>query len=273
MANRPQNSSAHRRKDNKVTWDAFISHASEDKDGLVRPLAKELTRHGLKIWYDEFTITLGDSLRRSIDRGLVHSRFGIVIVSPSFLKKEWTQRELDGLVAREVSGTKVILPVWHNVTRVDIMAYSPTLADRLAASSTEGTARVAQRILEAINSGPLDAPVASTRSARSPTASPQFANTMLLIAYCSRCGSPAGKKNDCLPGYGSHNFVPLGASSAYCSRCGSPAGKKNDCLPGYGGHDFVPVGASGAYCSRCGSPAGEKNRCFPGYGSHNFVDG
>ena len=49
-------------------WDAFISHASEDKEGFVRPLAQALEARDVSVWFDEFTLTVGDSLRRSIDR-------------------------------------------------------------------------------------------------------------------------------------------------------------------------------------------------------------
>jgi len=115
-----------------VTYDAFICHASEDKPDLVRPLAEALTRRGLRIWYDEFQLTIGDSLRRSIDRGLARSRFGIVVLSPNFFAKNWPQYELDGLVAKENEGRKVILPLWHRVSKNDVLKYSPTLADRVA---------------------------------------------------------------------------------------------------------------------------------------------
>ncbi|TEU12597.1 MAG: toll/interleukin-1 receptor domain-containing protein, partial [Anaerolineales bacterium] len=99
-----------------MDWDVFISHTWEDKEDIARPLAEALRQKGLRVWYDEFTLTLGDSLRRSIDHGLAQSRYGVVILSPNFFTKEWSQKELDGLAAREVSGEKVILPVWHNVT-------------------------------------------------------------------------------------------------------------------------------------------------------------
>lgn len=115
--------------------DAFISHASEDKPELVRPLADALTARGLQIWYDEFRLTVGDSLRRSIDKGLAASRFGIVVLSPDFFAKNWPQYELDGLVAKENEGRKVILPLWHRVSKNDVLKYSPTLADRVALST------------------------------------------------------------------------------------------------------------------------------------------
>lgn len=113
-------------------FDAFISHATEDKDGLVRPLAERLAADGFRIWYDEFQLRLGDSLRRSIDRGLASSRFGIVVLSPSFFAKNWPQYELDGLVAREIAGGKIILPLWHKVSKDEVLSYSPTLADKVA---------------------------------------------------------------------------------------------------------------------------------------------
>ena len=115
-----------------ATYNAFVCHASEDKEELVRPLADELKGLGNNIWYDEFALKVGDSLRRWIDHGLSRSRFGIVVLSPSFFAKNWTQYELDGLVAKEVEGHKVILPLWHRVSKDDVMKYSPTLADRVA---------------------------------------------------------------------------------------------------------------------------------------------
>ncbi len=132
------------------SWDVFISHASEDKVEFVRDLANKLSSAGLKVWYDEFTLTLGDSLRRSIDHGLSNSRFGIVVLSKSFFSKEWPQRELDGLVAMEISSGKIILPIWHHVTKDDVAAFSPILADRLAVSSERGIEIVANEVLTAI---------------------------------------------------------------------------------------------------------------------------
>lgn len=133
-----------------MDWDVFISHAGEDKESFARPLAKELEREGLRVWFAEFTLTVGDSLRRSIDRGLANSRYGIVILSPNFFAKEWPQKELDGLAAREVSGEKVILPVWHNISADQIREYSPILADRIAVPSDRGLERVVAELLRAM---------------------------------------------------------------------------------------------------------------------------
>jgi hypothetical protein len=129
--------------DREFEWDVFVSHASEDQDDFVRPLAQALESKGLKVWYAESALTIGDSLSRSIDKGLAGSRFGIVVISRHFLAKEWPRRELDGLVARETGErTKIILPVWHNITAAEVLQRSPMLADRLATLSDKGLDQV-----------------------------------------------------------------------------------------------------------------------------------
>lgn len=134
-------------------YDVFISHASEDKDDLVRPLAEALGGHGLKVWYDEFELRIGDSLRRKIDHGLANSRFGIVVLSEPFFKKGWTNYELDGIVARSVNGEQQLLPIWHKVSKADVMKYSPSLVDRVARSTASHTPdEIAEEIAELIHS-------------------------------------------------------------------------------------------------------------------------
>lgn len=118
-------------------WDIFISHASEDKQSIVKDLANEFNNFGVKIWYDEFTLKIGDSLSRSIDKGLANSNYGLVILSPAFLSKDWTEYELKGLTALELGRDKVILPIWHNITRNEILRYSPILADKFALSTKD----------------------------------------------------------------------------------------------------------------------------------------
>lgn len=131
-------------------YDVFISHAGEDKDEVVRPLAQSLREMGLVVWYDEFELGIGDSLRRKIDKGLVASRFGVVVLSPAFFQKGWPNYELDGLVTREVAGSKqIILPVWHKVSQAEVMSYSPSLADKLARSTSDTPlAQIAAEIAE-----------------------------------------------------------------------------------------------------------------------------
>lgn len=132
-------------------FDVFISHASEDKDEVVRPLAEALRNGGLEVWYDEFELKIGDSLRRKIDHGLANSRFGMVILSRPFFGKGWTNYELDGLVTRAVSGDQILLPIWHNVSKDEVMSYSASLADKVARSTTTHTiAEIAEEIIETI---------------------------------------------------------------------------------------------------------------------------
>jgi hypothetical protein len=127
-------------------WDVFVSHASEDKDNFVREFAIALRKLGVSVWYDEFTLSIGDSLRRSIDYGLARSLFGTVVLSKAFFAKQWPQKELDALATREIDGQKVILPIWHGITFEELRNYSPTLADRIAGKSEEGVGVLAEKV-------------------------------------------------------------------------------------------------------------------------------
>ncbi len=136
---RPSSPSDSRQEEPPREYDVFISHASEDKASVVRPLANALIQGGLRVWYDEFELRIGDSLRRKIDSGLAKSRFGIVVLSRSFFVKGWTNYELDGLVTRSVSGEQVLLPIWHEITKQELIEYSPSLADKVARSTATHT--------------------------------------------------------------------------------------------------------------------------------------
>lgn len=135
----------------KKQRDVFICHASEDKNSVARPLAEALTARGWTVWLDELELTIGDSLSGLIENALVESRFGVAVLSPASFAKEWPQRELAGLAAREVdAGSKVILPVWHKVDRHYITQRSPILADRLGALTSAGIEDVADKISAAL---------------------------------------------------------------------------------------------------------------------------
>ena len=60
-----------------------------------------------------------------------------MVISRNFMKKNWPDYELNGMVAREIDGVKVILPLWHGVTKEEVAAYSPSLADKLALDTSE----------------------------------------------------------------------------------------------------------------------------------------
>jgi len=133
-------------------YDVFISHASEDKDEVVRPLANALREEGLTVWYDEFELKIGDSLRRKIDKGLSNSRFGIVVLSKDFIRKGWTNYELDGIITKSISNEQIVLPIWHNITKKEVVDYSPSLADKLARNTATYTVEeIATEIAEVIN--------------------------------------------------------------------------------------------------------------------------
>lgn len=145
---------APRAEGDQPRWDVFICHASEDKESFVQHLAERLVADDVRVWYDAFVLRLGDSLRRSIERGLASSRFGVVVLSPRFLAKEWPQRELDGMAALEIDGRKIILPVWHEIGRDEVVRYSPLLADRLAIRSDQGIDAVVREILAVLREPP-----------------------------------------------------------------------------------------------------------------------
>jgi hypothetical protein len=135
-----------------MLYDLFICHASEDKASFVRPLAEALRAENVEVWYDEFTLKVGDSIRRSIDKGLKQSRFGAVVLSQAFFQKAWPQYELDGLAEREMRGAdKVILPIWHGVDHDHVMEYSPPLAGRKAVKTSEGIDSVVNELLDVIH--------------------------------------------------------------------------------------------------------------------------
>ena len=132
-------------------YDVFISHASEDKTPFVEELVKALQDKDVKVWYDSLSIAWGDSLRKQIDDGLKKSRFGIVVLSENYIKKGWTQYELDGLFDIEMAKGKTILPIWHNITKQQVMDFSPTLAGRKALTSATMTAEeIADTFVELI---------------------------------------------------------------------------------------------------------------------------
>ena len=122
-------------------YDVFVSHAWEDKESFADEFVGELRKLNLRVWYDTSHIKWGDSMRAKIDDGLRKSKFGVVILSPDYIKdgKYWTKAELDGLFQLESINGKMLLPVWHNLTKKEVMAYSPIIAGRLAMNTASMT--------------------------------------------------------------------------------------------------------------------------------------
>lgn len=139
-------------QNNNVKYDVFISHATEDKKDFVDELVIELQRLGIKVWYDKICIKWGESLRSKIDEGLRNSRFGIVVLSQAYISKGWTQYELEGLFNIEMTNGKTILPIWHNITKSQVLQFSPTIAGRFAMNTTMQTPNeIAQELVQVLN--------------------------------------------------------------------------------------------------------------------------
>ena len=122
-------------------YDVFVSHAWEDKDDFVDEFVDELRNLDIKVWYDISEIKWGDSMRKRIDDGLRKSKFGVAVLSPNYIKegKYWTKAELDGLFQIDSIGGKVLLPIWHNLTKKEVMEYSPIIASKLAMNTASMT--------------------------------------------------------------------------------------------------------------------------------------
>lgn len=134
----------------KNDYHVFISHASEDKRDFVRPLASMLESFGLRVWYDETTLTIGDSLREKIDEGLSRSLLGVVVLSENFFKKSWTKVELNAIFSIDISKKKFLIPIWNGLDSADILKRAPLLADRVAILNNGDINEIAIKILSEV---------------------------------------------------------------------------------------------------------------------------
>jgi tetratricopeptide (TPR) repeat protein len=134
--------------------DFFISYASEDKE-FARSLYDALKKENKSVWFDEAEIKTGDSLRRKIDEGIRKCTYGIVILSPNFIRKRWPQNELDALMAKEGTTNKdVIFPVCYKLSGDELRGYSPLLAGRASmyVKSINEIPKIVSEVLNKFNS-------------------------------------------------------------------------------------------------------------------------
>src|SRR6185369_139253 len=117
---------------------------------VAEPLSRALMKGGVSVWYDAFSLRVGDSLMSSIDFGLRKSKFGIVVLSKAFFRKDWPQRELRALAQKQSASQKVILPIWHDVTVEEVRDHFLLLADVVAVKWSDGIQTVVNRLLEVI---------------------------------------------------------------------------------------------------------------------------
>jgi hypothetical protein len=131
--------------------DAFIAHDSRDKDDLARPLAHALSRLGLIVWFDEFSLKPGDRLSESIDRGLTDCRHAVLLATPYLLENtSWASTEMSALLTRAVDTPNVIIPVWSGVDRKDVAARSARVADIVAIHGWADIDELASKLYAAV---------------------------------------------------------------------------------------------------------------------------
>lgn len=138
----------------ELQYDVFVSHAWEDKEDFVEEFIQELRDLDIRVWYDKSRIKWGDSMRAKIDEGLKKSRFGVVVLSPNYIAegKYWTKAELDGLFQMESVNGKTLLPIWHKLTKKEVMDYSPIIASKLAMNTASMTAKeIAEKLKELLD--------------------------------------------------------------------------------------------------------------------------
>jgi len=134
-----------------MKWDVFISHASEDKEKFVIPLVERLKNFGVEVWFDKFTLKIGDSLSKSINEGLKESNYGVLIISKAFMGKNYTEFELTSLLNKEIGNRKIILPIWYDVNEEEVKKYNYYLADKMALDSRKMSLdEIAESIIEVI---------------------------------------------------------------------------------------------------------------------------
>lgn len=111
---------------------AFISHDFKDKDSLVRKLANELRSLNCPVWYDEYTLQLGDNLKEKIYEGIINTKYSIVVLSQNYISnKTWANYEFNEIFKKE---NNIIIPIWYGVSRDEVEKFAPDLSLIFAAS-------------------------------------------------------------------------------------------------------------------------------------------
>ena len=132
----------------------FISHDNRDKETVAKPIAINLQKFQCSVWYDEFSLKVGNNLRTTIEKGLKECKKCILILSPSFFSNNgWTKTEFDSIFTRQIlEKTDLILPVWYNVTQQEVYEYSPSLLNIKGLDwNTLGCEEVCRQLHRAIN--------------------------------------------------------------------------------------------------------------------------
>ncbi|MDE8740610.1 toll/interleukin-1 receptor domain-containing protein [Pectobacterium polaris] len=132
--------------------DSFISYAVEDND-FVSDVAFGLKSNGLSVWFAPISLKVGERLLDSIEKGLNESRTGVLVLSPSYLSKNWTSYEMDILIRQNIERNKKILPIWLNVTKEDIENKHIGLSGIVGITDTTEVPRVVSQLVEVLSDG------------------------------------------------------------------------------------------------------------------------
>lgn len=111
-------------------YSVFVSHASDDKIEYVDDLVKEIKQLGISVFYDSDVIHWGDNLKEVIDAGLNNCSLAVIVISPSYFGREWTEYEIKALLKRQDSEkNNLILPILYHVSKEEFNKHYPTLKD------------------------------------------------------------------------------------------------------------------------------------------------
>ena len=127
----------------------FISYASED-EAYARELSSHLRYLGLSIWFAPLSLKIGDKLLDSINTGLLASEYGLLLLSPQYLAKQWTGYELDVLHRQYIEDQKKLFPLWHGVDKSQVHQWNPGLSGIIALKSTESISSICENIADVI---------------------------------------------------------------------------------------------------------------------------
>lgn len=112
----------------KDQYSVFVSHASDDKIEYVEDLVNEIKNLGISVFYDQDVMSWGDDLKERIDSGLKNCQLAIIVISPSYFGREWTEYELKVLLERQdTEKGKLILPILYKTSKEELLQHYPSL--------------------------------------------------------------------------------------------------------------------------------------------------
>ncbi|MGH8549988.1 MAG: toll/interleukin-1 receptor domain-containing protein [Methylococcales bacterium] len=127
----------------------FVSYHHSNKD-IAERIAMELKKISDHVWFDEFEIKAGDSIRNRIDEGLKDSDYFLIVLSDAARKSQWTEVEL----SKALKLGKPILPVKIDDTNIPESIRDIAFAD-LSKSFEAGMAHLKHALLKAAHNKPL----------------------------------------------------------------------------------------------------------------------